>query len=110
MLPLHGGTSSTLGDLDPQEEIESREALGTPDAAPVNTRSDGLESQESGQERIRRALHRHRMRVSPVNFTAFPRVAEIIYTIDGSSAGPYRQGPESRGRTHGHSGGLDGYK
>ncbi|WP_234022496.1 tyrosine-type recombinase/integrase [Sorangium cellulosum] len=29
---------------------------------------------------IRRALHRHRVRISPVNFTGFPRVAAIIYT------------------------------
>ncbi|WP_437938428.1 hypothetical protein [Sorangium sp. So ce341] len=29
---------------------------------------------------IRPGLHRHRLRVSPVKFTEFPRVAEIIYT------------------------------
>ncbi|WP_165374003.1 MULTISPECIES: hypothetical protein [Sorangium] len=28
---------------------------------------------------IQRALHRHRVRISPVNFTEFPRVATIIY-------------------------------
>ncbi|XXT22777.1 S8 family serine peptidase [Sorangium sp. So ce429] len=43
--------ASSCGDLDPQDELESREALGTPDAAAVNTRSGGVASQERGQER-----------------------------------------------------------
>ncbi|MGK3960955.1 hypothetical protein WMF01_10305 [Sorangium sp. So ce1667] len=34
---------------------------------------------------IRRGLHRHRMRISPVNFTKFPRVAEIIYSATRTS-------------------------
>ncbi|WP_437338349.1 S8 family serine peptidase [Sorangium sp. So ce394] len=47
---------SSCSELDPQEELESREALGTPDAA--NTKSGGGESQQSGQERT----YRHPLR------------------------------------------------
>ncbi|MGK3985466.1 hypothetical protein WME99_20640 [Sorangium sp. So ce136] len=36
---------------------------------------------------IRRRLHRHRLLISPVNFTEFRRVSEIIYTQEPRSQG-----------------------
>ncbi|WP_437665509.1 hypothetical protein [Sorangium sp. So ce1182] len=41
---------------------------------------------------IRRGLHRHRVRISPVNFTDLPRVAAIIYSrpLDASGGLEYR--------------------